>query len=88
MFKLQNILLAMVFMRILSGLIELSSALLMYHYNDVRIAIRINAILGLVGPIILIIVTTLGLIEIREQINYSNLLLIFIGVFLILIATT
>jgi len=87
LFKIQNILMAMVFMRILSGLIELSAALLMHYFNNVSTAIRINAILGLIGPIILIIVTSLGLIEIREQINYFNLLLIFIGVSLILIAT-
>ena len=88
MFRIQNIIMAMVFMRILSGLIELSAALLMHYFNDIRVAIRINAILGLVGPIVLIIVTFLGLIEIREQINYTNLLLIFIGVCLILVATT
>ncbi len=85
--KLNNILLIMISMRIISSLIELSAAFLMYHFNRIDTAIRINAILGLIGPLILIIVTFLGLLGISHQINIKNFLLIVTGVILILLGT-
>ena len=85
--KINNILLAMISMRVLSSLIEMSAAILMYNLNSVKSAIRINAVLGLIGPIILIIVTFLGLIEISQQISIKNILLISIGVILIILGT-
>ncbi|MEJ6952382.1 YqhV family protein [Natronospora cellulosivora (SeqCode)] len=87
MFKIENILYAMITLRIISSLIELSAAYLMYHFKSVQTAIRINAFLGMVGPIILILVTFIGLVDISTQINIKNIVLIALGVILILIGT-
>jgi peptidoglycan/LPS O-acetylase OafA/YrhL len=77
----------MISIRFLSSLIEFCAAIFMYHYNDIEIAIRINAILGLIGPFILVIVTFLGLIELSHELNFKKLILICMGVLLILWGT-
>lgn len=59
----------------------------MYYFKNVTTAIKINAILGLVGPLILILVTFIGLIEISNKLELKNLLLIAAGVVLIIIGT-
>ncbi|MFW6022080.1 MAG: YqhV family protein [Halanaerobiaceae bacterium] len=87
MLKISNLLYAMIFIRILSSLIELSAAFLMYHFKSIDTAIRINAVLGFVGPIILILVTFIGLVGISSTIDFKNLLLIAAGVTLILLGT-
>ncbi|HLV10767.1 MAG TPA: YqhV family protein [Halanaerobiales bacterium] len=85
--KLNRILLLMISLRLLSGLIEMTAAYLMYYFKNINTAIRINAALGLVGPLILILVTSLGLIGISNQINLKNIILIAVGVTMILFGT-
>jgi hypothetical protein len=65
----------------------MGAAFLMYYFKNVTTAIKINAILGLVGPLILILVTFIGLIEISNKLELKNLLLIAAGVVLIIIGT-
>jgi len=77
----------MIFLRLLSSLMEMGAAFLMYYFKNVATAIKINAILGLVGPLILLLVTFVGLVEIRDRLELKNLLLIAAGVILILIGT-
>lgn len=87
MIKFNNLLYAMIFIRLLSSMIELGAACLMYYFRSIDTAIRINAFLGLLGPIILILVTFIGLVGISSEINIKNLILIATGVILILIGT-
>ena len=87
MIKINNLLYAMIFIRLLSSMIELGAAYLMYYFKNIDTAIRINAFLGLVGPIILILVTFIGLVGISSEINTKSLLLIAAGVILILLGT-
>ncbi|MFW6278861.1 MAG: DUF2619 domain-containing protein [Bacillota bacterium] len=87
MFKINSVLLAMIIIRIISSIIELTAAFLMYFFDNIETAIRINAILGIVGPVILILVTFLGLIEISHQLSIKKMILIFVGVSLIFLAT-
>ncbi|MFW5992362.1 MAG: DUF2619 domain-containing protein [Halanaerobiaceae bacterium] len=88
MLKINSILLFMVFMRIISGIIELGAALTMYYSNNIRTAVKINALLGMIGPLILMLVTFLGIIELKEELSPVNIVLILTGVSLILIAAT
>ena len=88
MHNVPKILLVMISMRLLSSFIEFSAAFLMYHLNDIESAIRINAVLGLVGPIILVIVTFLGLIELSHELDFKKMILICLGVLLILWGTS
>lgn len=76
----KKIVAAMAMTRCLSGMIELSAALLMLKYGSVESAMKINAGLALIGPTVLITVTTLGLIGLAGKISIGRMLLILIGV--------
>lgn len=76
--------LSMAGLRILSGFIEITAAILMLVFNDARKALAINAALAIIGPIILITTMTIGLISIADELSFSKLLFIGLGVGLIL----
>ena len=84
---MKKVLLIMISLRIISSMIELTSAYLMYHFNSVKTAIRINAILGLVGPIILLTVTFLGLANISHELPLWKIIITATGILLILLGT-
>ncbi|MBU9721224.1 MULTISPECIES: YqhV family protein [Bacillaceae] len=77
-------LLSMIILRLLSGSFELTAAILMYKFNSIEKALAINAILAVVGPIVLVLTMTIGLVGIADQMKFSNLLIVGIGVALIL----
>ncbi|MFP4660828.1 MAG: DUF2619 domain-containing protein [Halanaerobiales bacterium] len=85
--KISNLLYVMILLRVLSSMIEMGAACLMFYFKNIETAIRINALLGLFGPLILILVTFIGLVGISTELNIKNLLLIATGVILILIGT-
>lgn len=78
---------AMVLIRLFSALAELSGALVMAKMNRLESAVRINAILGLVGPMVLIAATAIGLVGLAGKLSTGKVILALCGVFLILIAT-
>jgi uncharacterized membrane protein len=76
--------LSMAGLRLLSATIELVSALVMLSLNDVKKAVAVNALLAIVGPIIFITTMTIGLLSITDELSFSKLLFIAIGVAFIL----
>lgn len=84
-FSIELALLIMVGLRLISGLIELSAAVLMMRFNSVEKAIAINAALAIIGPTILVISITVGLIGMKDQLSFVKLAFIASGVTLILI---
>ena len=52
----------MALLRLLSATIEITAALLMVRSGRVADAMRINGILGLIGPLVLASVTVLGVV--------------------------
>lgn len=74
----------MAIFRILSGCIEISAAFLMLKLNQVEKAIIVNSLLATIGPIILIITMTIGLVGIAGKISFSKFIWIVIGVICIL----
>ena len=84
---MKKVLLFMISFRIISSMIELTAAYLMYHFKSVKTAIRINALLGFVGPIILITVTFIGLANISYKLPLWKIFLTGAGVVLILLGT-
>jgi hypothetical protein len=78
--------LGMVILRIISGTIEISAALIMLKLNDITKALMVNSMLAVIGPLILISTTTIGLLGISDRISFGKLSLIFLGVGCILIA--
>lgn len=81
---IEKAVLGMVALRIISGSIEVSVALLMLKYNNVEKALLLNSSLAFVGPIILILTTTIGLFGIAEKISIMKILWIFTGIAFIL----
>lgn len=72
--------LSMVILRLMSGSIEIIAAYFMLRYNQIEKALLINSGLALVGPIILISTTAVGLIGIADKLSASKLVWIIIGV--------
>lgn len=77
--------LGMVILRMISGLIEITAASLMLRFNAVDKAVMINASLAIVGPIILVLTMSIGLVGMADKLSFSKLFLIGCGVLLILI---
>ncbi|AMX82930.1 hypothetical protein GS3922_04105 [Geobacillus subterraneus] len=78
--------LAMAGMRMLSALVELSAALLMLAFNDVKKALAINAALAVVGPTVMIVTMAIGLLSLADELSFSRLGLVVLGVAIILFA--
>mgnify|MGYP001245878811 CR=1 FL=1 len=76
--------LGMALLRLLSGTIEILVAIIILKLNQVDKALIVNSSLAIVGPIILILTTSIGVLSIATSISYSNIIWIFIGVFCII----
>lgn len=74
-------------LRLIAGTIEITAALLMLKYGKVLTALRINAVLGLVGPTIFLLVSTLGLLSLMGKVSLGKIAVIFIAVLMIFAAT-
>ncbi len=86
MFLIQEkIVLGMAGLRFLSAFIEFTAAMLMLLYGRVETAFKINALLAMVGPMVLLTVTTLGLIGLAGKIAPSGMVIVILGVILIFI---
>lgn len=80
----EKAILGMALLRILSGSTELFAAFLFLKYNDIEKALMVNSSLALIGPIVLILTTTIGLIGIADKVSYVKLMWVFGGVACIL----
>lgn len=80
-------LLGMVLLRALSASIEVTAVLLMLRMARVEQALRLNAALGLVGPLIFLLVTALGLAGMADKISPLRLALVGAGFLMILWGT-
>jgi Protein of unknown function (DUF2619) len=82
---LNKFVMSMASLRVLSGSIEICAALLMLRLNQLDKALLINSSLALVGPIILITTTTIGLVGMSDKLSMSKMVWVFGGVACILI---
>lgn len=78
---------SMAFLRLISGSLELLAAILMVRYRSVETALRINGVLGLLGPMILVLVNLLGITGLATKILPHRLALVVMGVLCILLGT-
>lgn len=81
---LEKAIIGMAFLRLMSGSIEIIAALLIIKYNEVEKALLINSSLALIGPLVLIATTTIGLFGIAEKVSFTKMFWILCGVGLIL----
>lgn len=67
-------------LRLISGSIEILASYLMIRFNDIEKSMIINTSLALVGPVILILTTAIGLAGMLDKVSYSKFIWIFLGV--------
>lgn len=67
-------------LRIVSGCLEITAAIIMLVMNEPGRALAINTLLALVGPLILITTTTIGLLGIADRLNWTKIAWIGAGV--------
>ncbi len=77
----------MSYLRLIGAGLEVAAAILMLKINTVETALRINAILGLLGPVVLIAVSALGLWGLVGRISFAKLLMTLCGAVLIILGT-
>ncbi|AYB38846.1 MULTISPECIES: YqhV family protein [Brevibacillus] len=81
----EKAIIGMASLRLLSGSLEIIVALLILKVNQVDKALIYNSGLALVGPMILLATTTMGMVGISDKLSLTKILWIFIGVTCILI---
>lgn len=83
----QKALAGMATARMIAGCIEMAAAILMLRFGSVRTALKINATLGLIGPAILLTVSTLGLVSIAVKLHPLKVAIVTLGVLMIFLGT-
>lgn len=73
----------MAMIRFISCIIEFTAAVLFLKFDSIEKALKINALLALVGPIIMTAVMLLGLIGLSNKVPSSKFSIILAGVVLI-----
>ncbi|WP_078379770.1 YqhV family protein [Sutcliffiella halmapala] len=76
--------LSMAGLRLFSGVLEISAAIIMLYLNDVKKAVVVNSMLAVLGPVIFISTMMIGLVSMADEISFSKLIFIAIGVGFIL----
>lgn len=77
----------MALLRIIAGSLEIAAGIFMVRSGKVTVALQINGILGLVGPMILAAVSFLGLTGLAGRVSLEKLGIVGMGVLLILLGT-
>lgn len=72
--------LAMAILRIISGTLEVTAAIIMLKLNSVERALLVNSSLALVGPLILISTTAIGLSGLADKLSPGKFLWVLAGV--------
>ncbi len=70
--------------RFLSGMIEITAGLIMLKFNMLSKALLINSLLAIVGPTILVLTTTIGVVGLQDKLSISSMFFITLGVFFII----
>ncbi len=83
----ENPVVLMSYLRVIGAGVEIAAAILMLRINTIEAALRINAVLGLLGPVVLIAVSALGLWGLVERVSLAKLVMILCGSILIIIGT-
>ncbi|WP_436237217.1 YqhV family protein [Paenibacillus sp. LjRoot153] len=77
---MNKIVITMASLRLMSGSVEIIAAILMLRLATIEKALLVNSALALVGPLVLLTTTTIGLVGIAEKLSYGKMLWIIAGV--------
>lgn len=80
---INKIVMSMATLRMMSGTLEIIAGLLMLRFNQVEKALMVNSGLALVGPLVLLTTTTIGLVGLADKLSLGKMAWIFAGVGLI-----
>ncbi|HBE80436.1 MAG TPA: DUF2619 domain-containing protein [Firmicutes bacterium] len=78
---------SMAIIRVISGLLEIAVAIIFLKGGRVENALRMNAFLGLIGPLVFLLVSALGVVAIAVKISWPKMLMICSGIILVMIGT-
>jgi len=78
---------SMAAVRVISGLLEIIVAFLFLKGGRVENALRMNAFLGLIGPLVFLLVSVLGVVAITVKVSWPKMILICVGIILVLVGT-
>ncbi|GED51833.1 hypothetical protein BBO01nite_10740 [Brevibacillus borstelensis] len=81
----EKAIIGMATLRVMSGTIEVLAALFILKVNEVEKALLINSGLAIVGPLVLLSTTTIGLIGMSDRISFAKIMWIFAGIVCIFI---
>jgi Protein of unknown function (DUF2619) len=76
---------SMAILRLLSGSLELTAAIVMIRLNNVEKALVVNSMLALIGPLILISTTAIGLVGLSDKLSPAKFVWVMAGVGCLLI---
>ncbi|USG63655.1 YqhV family protein [Brevibacillus ruminantium] len=77
---LEKAIVGMAALRIMSGSLEVLAALFILKVNEIEKALLINSGLAMVGPLVLLSTTTIGLIGMSDRISFAKIMWIFLGI--------
>ncbi|MGD8400593.1 MAG: DUF2619 domain-containing protein [Bacillota bacterium] len=83
----QNVIKHMALLRVVSGLLEILTAVLIVRLGRIDLALRLNALLGLCGPVIFILVSALGIAAIAVKVSMLKVGLLSLGIILVVLGT-
>lgn len=81
----EKAIMGMAALRVFSGSLEIIAALLILKVNQVEKALLINSGLAIVGPVILITTTAIGLLGMSDRVSFAKIAWILVGISCILI---
>nr|WP_233168439.1 YqhV family protein [Paenibacillus roseus] len=67
-------------LRLVSGSLEIIAAIIMLRLNQIDKALVVNSSLALVGPIILISTTTIGLVGLSDKLSLDKFIWVLAGI--------
>ncbi|CAM3794953.1 YqhV family protein [Alicyclobacillus pomorum] len=76
----EKVVLGMAGIRVLSSFIEMTGAILMLYFGTAAKALQVNAALALVGPVVLVSVTFLGVLGVADEMSWGKIVWIVLGV--------
>lgn len=77
---LNKIIISMATLRVISGSIEILAALLILKLNQVDKALMVNTGLAVVGPLVLLTTTTIGLVGVADKLSMGKFAWVIAGV--------
>lgn len=77
----------MIALRVISACIEVGAAAAMLRLSRAEQVLRLNALLGLVGPTVFLLVSALGLAALAGRVSPARFGLVALGVLLVVVGT-